>query len=544
MRQTVALAALTLTGCVGSISDDDRPDPGIDTGAAGQGGSGGATGVFAPHAAGLRILTHLEYANTVRTLLGSDIAIPAGVPVEGAVEGFASLYAVEQTRLGKERVTSLDRAAGEIASLAVAPARRQTLVGCTPTGSADRVCATSFVTGFGRRLFRRPLTQDEVGRHVDLLMKSASAIGDFWGGVEMTLQVMLQSPQFLYRSEMGAPGARGGPRSLRGYEMATRLAYTLTGNTPSVALLDAAGRGELDTPEGVRQEAKRMLDDRAASQATFDRLVEAWLDFDEMRGVVRHIPESVREAMMLETLLLVRQVASGTKGGLRGAMTAPTTWLNDELARHYGLTPPGSTAMKEVALPADGKRAGLFGQGTFLAHVKSQGASALIFRGLTVLKRFLCRTTQGLPETVPEPELEPRPRTNRQYSEESRLSSGYCGACHRNFDVLGFAFEHFDAAGKYRATDAGLAIDPSGKLGEAPFADAAALAKLVADGPEFPSCVAKQAYRYATGHVEAPGQLGRIDALGRRFGGQGTSLRLLLEDLVGDPLFATVGEAP
>ncbi len=324
-------ATLALGGCVGTIADGETFAPdgvlpggemsgtgGRSSGAGGPGGAGGkpGPGVHVPAAGGFRLLTSVEYGNTIRDLLGSKAVTPAeGLP-DLRESGFRSVGALKLT-LTDQPVGKLALTAEILAREAMAdPMRREAIVGCKPVGPSDATCAKAFVAGFGRRAFRRPLDNTEIARYTALLLKGAMAIGDFWGGAETALTAMLQSPIFLYRAEVGVAGAGpGAPRKLLGYEIAARLAYFLTTTTPSPALLDAASRGELDTADGVRQHAGRLVDARG-SQA-LDGLFDEWLHLDALVAEQTKISVEVRTAMRDETLALLGDVSFRRRTELR-----------------------------------------------------------------------------------------------------------------------------------------------------------------------------------------------------------------------------------
>ncbi len=496
---------------------------------------------------GARLLTNLEYANTIRFFLGEDISVLPGVPTKGPVAGHGSMAAL-RLQLPAEGVERAMTAAAEVARQAVASSsgrdRLSRLAGCTPAGPTDNACAARFVASVGRLLFRRPLDDVEKSRFRSLFGKGMAAYGDFWGGAELALAAFVGSPSFLYLSEIGQSGpeateAKNAPY-LRGYELAARMSYALGGLPPPPALLDAAGRGELDTAAGIRLHAERLIDGRGAG--VFDALFEGWLALGNLREVDR-LGADVRAAMRQETLRVLQDAAFGADGGLAGALTARTTYLNDTLARHYRMPLPGSAEMVKVSLPADGPRAGILGHGTFLAPHTSGRETSPTKRGLAVLDHLLCEEPPAMPDSVTNPKSPPGPSTARDVA-ALRIEDGYCGSCHEAMDPLGLAFEHFDAHGRYRKTDKGLPIDPSGELDGVAFQDAAGLAALVAERPEFAVCVVKQVYRHSTGWQEEDAQKQRLEALGRRFATGGFNLRSLFLDLVADPLFSSVGVGP
>ncbi len=547
------IAALSLAGCLGSISEGPDPEtpgggPGGSNNQTGKGGQGGTVNAaFIPPEQGLRLLTAPEYTASIRDLLGADIVVTAGIPSVGREAGYSSVAAVRAPVKDAKTVSGLLESAMDVAAQAITPARRAALVPCNPTGPGDTTCATSFVTRFGRLAFRRPLDSAESARYVRLLTGAAADGQDFWAGVEATVTALLFSPAFLYRPELGVPGAApSDPRQVRGYEMASRLSYLLAGTTPPGALLDAAASGKLDTFQGVLEQAQALLASRGAEVALLPML-EQWQHLSEIAPVPR-LTASLRMAMEEETRLVLRDLAGGkVEGGLAGAMETRTTYVNDDLARHYGLAPPGSPTHRKVALPADGARAGLLGHGSFLAgHVGAGNVVARpIYRSVALLEIYVCNTDLAPPADLDTGNRKPPNggATARDHATD-RMDDKYCGGCHRTIDPIGLAFENFDEVAKYRATEGTAPIDPSGKLFDVSFADAVGAARAIAAQPLFAKCMATQMYRHATGRVEQPGQQGRIGDLGTGFSRQAFDVRSLLLALVADPLFTTVGGAP
>ena len=241
-RQALALAILLGSGCSGSILDPaagsgtgatDPADPSVTTPPAPVAG-------FSPGPATLRRLTRAQYTNAIRDLLGADVPVPADFEPDTVLSGFASIGS-SLTTVSATAAEKFESAANTLGAQAFAdPTRRGRLVTCSPAATVDEGCARSFVTDFGRRAWRRPLTTDEVARYTAIATQGATMLGDFWKGLGYALSGLIQSPNFLYRVEIGRPGVVAGQRVFDGWELASRLSFFLWNSTPDDALLDAA----------------------------------------------------------------------------------------------------------------------------------------------------------------------------------------------------------------------------------------------------------------------------------------------------------------
>ena len=270
---TLWLAALVGLGCSGQIgsggggdrSGDGSKSPGPAGSPVPMGDPRGnapapslpptVQAMFKPGPATLRRLTSTQYTNTIRDLLGADVTVPGGFEPDTVLSGFASVGA-SLTTLSAGATEKFEAAAMNLAEQVVSdPARRGAAGELHARGPADDACARSFVTGFGRRAWRRPLTDEEVGRYVALARDAGTALGDFWKGLGYALAGLLQSPHFLYRVELGQPVAGAGQRAFDDWELASRLSFFLWNSTPDDALLDAAQAGAVSTRDGLRKEA-------------------------------------------------------------------------------------------------------------------------------------------------------------------------------------------------------------------------------------------------------------------------------------------------
>jgi hypothetical protein len=451
----------------------------------------------------LRRLTHSQYNNTVRDLLG-DRSLPANqFPPEDFVNGFKNQYAAEN--LSPLLEDAYSAAAEKVA------ARAFRLHNQRAGNAAD------FVRTFGLKAFRRPLDEAEVRRYEALFRKE---------GPQLVTEAMLQSPNFLFRLE-----ETGNPK-WRAYAVASRLSYALWDSMPDDALFAAAARGELDTPASVEKAARRMLDDPKARQS-LDEFVAQWLRFDrvltstkERRAFPNFTPETAI-AMTQEARRFVSDLV-WNNGDFTQLFTAPYGYMNGDLARIYGVEPPAND-FDRVAFPANSGRAGLLGQALFLTLTAKPDETSPTARGLFVREQFLCQHVADPPPGVNTnlpPVTESKPMTNRDRL-AVHTTMNTCAGCHRLVDPIGFGFEKYDAIGQHREklkltfgqtfgeakgearkmSTVELDLDTSGQVAGIPnsgFTTPKELGAVLAASPQCQECVVKQYFRYVSGRTETP----------------------------------------
>jgi len=549
-------AALVLAGCFGCTGKITNHGEGTITGGAGSGagngtgGNGGsAPGVFTPASPALRLLTTAQYQNSLRALLGDNITLPADVQLDTVLNGFASIGA-SRVDLSPLAVEQLETAALAVAKQALADtANRGTLVGCTPAGTTDDACARSFVTSFGRRAWRRPLSDEEVTRYATIATTAGTMVGNFYGGLEYALAGLLQSPNFIYRAEIGEPDPQDPSRRvLNGYEVATRLSYFLSATTPDNALLDAAAGGSLATPDGVRSAAQRLADApaaRTAAQSFFSEL----LRLDQLSNLSQlpsifpaAMSTTLGPSMRTETLRVLEDVAFTRDADYRTLFDTTNTFVNGELAKIYGLTSPTGTAFVATTLPASGPRAGILGQAGFLAMTSHPNATSPTRRGKFIREVFLCQSVDPPPPDA-NPVFPPDPagpQTMRQRL--AAHSMGACASCHSFLDPIGLGLENFDGVGAYRTDDAGQTIDATGQLDGQAFTDARGLGDALKNHPALSTCLTRGVYRYALGHLETSGEDPAIFDLNDKFATGGYRFKSLLLETAASSAFRTVGK--
>ena len=499
----------------------------------------------------LRRLTNDEYLNALHDLFPSVTATLPPLPADAIIGGFdnaASAQAPSDVLIARYETIANLYAAGATADDASVTA----LVGCDwSTDAAKASCGAQFIQQTGRRIFRRPLEQDEITRFETKFAGYQSAV-DFEGAVQLTLSTMLQSPQFIYRAE---PVENLEDASAiipaNAYEVATRLSFLLWSSTPDDALLAAADSGALDTDDGIRAQATRMLkDDRA--RRTFWNFHRQWLGLDLIVTTdqtyrtpdidpdwTAQTPVSAEN----ETELFVENtlMAGGT---LHDLLTSNHAWVDGEMSRVYKLpTPSDPTTFSPVDLPND-QRAGLLTRVAFLAGTSHSGGTSPPIRGNAVQLHLLCALPISPPPnadtSMPTAPPGSGPQTTRMLFEQ-RTAPAQCQSCHASLNGIGFGFEEYDAAGAYRTTENGLPIDATGTLMgtdvDGPFDGALALSAKLDSSTVVHQCATQEWLRYALGRAPVAAEQPLVDAWTKSFIASGGDVRALLMSIVTSPTF-------
>ena len=547
------VAAVALVGCSGQIGSSTRPpgssteDPGPgntgarggngNTGAGGNVGAGGATApADQPGTAVFRRLSRTEYNNTVRDLLG-DSSSPANAfppDTDSYKSGFFRGGAIAAVDAGR-----LLEATERLASDAV-KSRLTTLLPCPlpTTAAAESTCAQQFVTRFGRRAYRRPLSPDEAKALVDYYTAQRALPGqDFPGAVRMVIAAMLMSPSFLYRWELAPKAAvkEGALVRFNGYETASRLSYLFWASMPDDSLLDAAEGNQLTNPDQVEAQARRLLKDPRARDAAADFFVQ-WLDVTNLPDLVKntglftsYTPE-LAQSMLAETREFAANLVTKGDARLETLLTSTSTYLDARLAGLYKVSGVSGTALAP-AMVDKGQRGGILTEASFLAAHGTSEESHPVKRGKLLADRLLCIDLPLPPDNVPDPKMPaPNLSTRERYAEHGKNACAM--ACHSIIDPLGFAFEHYDAIGGFRAMDGGKAVDATGTIelgGQSKTFDGAMeLSALLAQAPEVRECMARQWLRFALRRHENPGDTASVLAALDAFAKSGYDLRELM----------------
>jgi hypothetical protein len=457
-------------------------------------------------------LNHQQWENTVRDLL--RLTTPAGLSGAFVAEPLRSSFDTNGGILSVAPDLWSDyQTAAETLARRVSRDAKQ-LAAIAPSMAGDVAArGRAFVQGFGLRAFRRPLTDAETARYQALFDKGAALVasGDaFADGVELVVSAFLQSPFFLYRTE-ASTAVVGGKVPLDGFEIASRLSYGLLNTMPDDGLLAAAGARQLQSRDGLLEQARRLLDTPGAER-TIQDFHDQLLHLRDWDGIKKDeklsplFPQGIGADLKQEALAFVKDlVASG--GGLSQLLTAPHTFVNSRLARMYGLNvaaPPAGRPDPFVKVELDpAQRAGWLTQVGFLAANSEEATPNIIIRGVRVAHDVLCLELPPPPDAVPPlPMLAPN-STNRERVQELTKNAP-CSSCHeRAINPLGFAMENLDGLGRYRTQDNGQPIDASGSYEldgrDVPFDGPVSLIKAMAASRQAHDCYSRRWVEYLYG---------------------------------------------
>jgi len=398
----------------------------------------------------LRRLSHREYRHAMADLFDVDVAMYGSLAADPTVDGFDN--DAEALRVGA-------LLADQYRSLAEAVALSADLSPWRDCSLEDPDCLDATISALARSVWRRPLNAEEHDELTTLAVELTLG-GTREHGLRWMLAALLQSPHFLYRSEVGIEDSDG-IYILDDWEKATALSFQIWGTTPDEALLDAAATGRLRTDDGLAQELERMLEDPRVDAHLTD-LVEAWLHLGQLDTVSR--------------IDLTQEARADLRAGIRERVQAMTD-----------------------GTPSDLLRAGLLVDPALLTTHGVPEGSGPVQRGVMVRELLLCEPLPPPPSGIDTsaPEVDPSQTTRQQVDQHA--SDPACAACHEHIDPLGFAFEHYDQLGHWRDHDHGLPIDDSGHLDGTPFEGAQGLALLLASDPRLGTCYLQTARRWLRG---------------------------------------------
>ncbi len=342
-------------------------------------------------------------------------------------------------------------------------ASRERILSCEPAQESEAAaCAEQILTSLARRAYRRPITDDERGRLLDLYGAERARGRDFEAGVQTALAYILVSPQFLFRLEQDPPGAAPGTLyRIGGLELASRLSFFLWGSLPDDELIDAAVAGALDRPSELERQVERMLADERATALAED-FAGQWLYLRNLRAAAPDMyafpdfDDNLRSSALRETELLFETIVRDDRP-LTELLTADYTFLNERLAKHYGVPGIYGDQFRRVAV-TDERRHGLLGHASVLTLSSYPNRTSPVSRGNYVLTNIL-----GTPPPEPPPNVPTLPEsTAEKLSMRARMerhrADPVCAGCHQLMDPIGLVLESFDGIGRWRTEDNGEAV--------------------------------------------------------------------------------------
>jgi hypothetical protein len=476
----------------------------------------------------MRRLTHREYGNAVRDLLGDRTQPDAAFAADTQKDLFDTM--------ANQHVATLlaDQYLDAAQDLAEGVTDVKALAGCDP--AANATCARDFIKRFGRRAFRRPLTDQELTR-LTALYDSTRMASDAPTGVRAMLAAVLASPYFLFRPEFGA-GASTLPSALKTspFEISARLSFLLWASVPDDTLLDAAAAGQLASKEQVASQARRMLADTRAREG-MRGFYEQWIGIALLSTTTKDAAtypsynDALRDAMLEETRRFIDHVLWQDDAKLSTLLTAPYGFVNAALAKVYGVRGPSDGSFGKVDFDPT-QRSGLLTQASLLTAYASTNTSSPVKRGKWVRTRMLCHDLPEPPASVP-----PLPPPKQGVSTRERFamhtSSAACSGCHTLIDGLGFGLERYDGIGAIRTMDLGVAVDARGEVTHTMDIDGAyeggpELAALLADSEQVQNCAPTQWLRYSLGRRELADDTCSLAELQDTFRSQGGDLKQLM----------------
>ena len=525
---------LAVTGCTGAIGDaggggrtpgpapitggDPGQDPGGNPSQMTPDGTAPSAQVTCPTGTSdtpgrraLRRLTVDELERTIRAAFGLDtvqlpsLALP---PDPASLDGFTNN--VDRLTVGPDYARGTMESARKVAALVSSDALITRLVPCASAGGPP--CAQTFVSTFGPKLYRRPLTPAEQARYLTLY-DQVSKQGDFRTFVYWATATMLQSPHVIYRSELGEPDGPGRFK-LTQYELASALSYAFTGGPPSSELMQAAAGNRLSTPEQVEVAARALVYDTASKvkpgfRDVMLRFADQWVGLSTLANLRKDatafpdFTSQIQDALTEETRRFITAVVVDERGTTADLFTAPYTFVDSRLAAFYGYGAPAGAEFTRVMRP-EGWGVGLLAQGGILAVEAHSLDTSPTKRGHFVRTRLLCTVVPPPPAVVGELPEPTAARTTRQRYEDLHVADPMCKSCHQLIDPIGFGFEKLDAVGRFRAKEGMFDIDDSGAItgtsaGDLPFRGPTELARAVGRLPETASCMASYLAAYAFG---------------------------------------------
>jgi hypothetical protein len=503
--------------------------------------------VTAPLRVGIRRLTETQYRHSIADVFGSEIKIEARFEPEKREDGLLALGSAQAslTSSGFEQYFAL---ASSIATQVLqgpkdAP-KLDALLGCTPANpaQADAACARSFITRYGERLLRRPLSELEIQARLETAAVGAQQSGDFYAGLQLALTSLLIAPEFLFRIESAEPDAASpGQYRLDAYTKAARISFLFWDTAPDEELLSAARSGAIHTQAELERQLARMIASprfRQGAAAFFTDMLqlEGFENLVKEPAVYPKFNQSVADAAREQTRVTTIDLLIEQRRDYRELFTSNETFINRYLAAIYQVpfNFKGGEWMR-YTFPESSERAGILTQVSFLSLFAHPGSSSPTRRGIKIYEIFMCEPTPDPPADVDFSKVRDSTKGTVRGRLLDHMENTGCTACHRRSDPPGLALEHFDGLGQLRTLENGAPIDVSAELGDVKVSGARGVANYLHDSPKIPACLVRNVYAYGVGRKPGVRERDYLAEQAKRFATNGYRVPELMVQIAATP---------
>jgi Protein of unknown function (DUF1592)/Protein of unknown function (DUF1588)/Protein of unknown function (DUF1585)/Protein of unknown function (DUF1595)/Protein of unknown function (DUF1587) len=461
----------------------------------------------------MRRLNAVEYDNTLRELLGITSRPSTALPPDALGTVFFN-DAAALAPLTPEHIEKLF-SVSETAVREALERNRAGIVTCDPAGANRTACTREILTRIVGRAYRRPAEPTQIDRLLELSQQGA----DFDEGLRLALRAVIGSPSFLYRT-VAASGST--ESALDPFELASQLSYFLWSTSPDASLYAQASSGQLTQERVLRLEVARMLKD-PRGRALVDHFAVQWLGLDRLASFTPDaaafpdFSDALRSDMLTETDRLFRDILDQDRAAMT-VLSADYTFVNERLARHYGISGVTGPDFRRVPL-AGLPRKGLLTHASILATTSHPDGTSIPRRGTWVRTNLLCQPPPPPPKDVPATPVPPGFQGTRRQLVEMHRADPACAGCHSLIDPLGFGLENYDLVGRYRLEEQGAAIDNEGMLPDGRrFRGALELVALLESDVQYRRCVASKVLTYALGREVTDADACTIDQVAKAVG--------------------------
>lgn len=488
----------------------------------------------------MRRLTQAEYRNSIADIFGKEIEVRGSFEPTIRVGGLqaSSTAVLSVTPVGFESFTKM---ADSIAAQ-VSGEKYRAKLPCAPRAphEPDDACTTQVLSFYGRLLYRGALTEVEIKSAVNLSHGLAQSQNDFYAGLRYGLASLLQAPNFVFRMETVVPVGNE-QWALDPYSRATRLSYLMWDSTPDTELLEAAGKGDLDTPAGLEKQVDRLMSSprlEVGMRAFFNDMLE--LDnFDTVSKDSILYPKwssGIAAAAKEETLRTAIDLALHENGDMRDLMTTRKTFLNRDLAADYQLPFQFRGDWVSFEFAPDSGRSGILTQASMLAMFSHPGRSSPTKRGVAVMDILLCEPTPTPPANVDFSVVNDTSGPLKTVRERlmAHTTNSACASCHTHSDPIGLSLEGFDTIGQRRTMENDRLIDVSATIQGKHFVGAEGLGQFLHDNPKYTACLARKVFAYSRGENSEDIPASAFRAANKAFKESGFRMRALLKAMVED----------